>query len=125
MENMTFKHIAVNFADDVARVDFSYRQPGDPKSVAEIQEELNRVAGTTQGALLLNMATFEYFSSSFLGALVSLTKRMRREGRSFAICRLRPEPMRILRMTKLDGVVPNYPSEEEALTALMAAGGRS
>ena len=125
MENMTFKHISVNFTDDVTRVDFSYRQAGDPRSVAAIEEELDQVAGTTQGPLLLNMATFEHFSSSFLGALVSLTKRMRREGRSFAICRLRPEPMRILRMTKLDGVVPNYPSEKEALTALMPTGGRS
>jgi len=121
MESPGYRHIAVAWEKDAAIVQFRYIRRHEYGDYEAIQTELESVAGEAR-TLLLNMDAWEHISSRFVGILLSLAKRCSAEGRSFAVCRLQTEPLRILRLCKADTLISIYPSEEEARRALGIGG---
>jgi len=116
-----FRHIAWSRSDDVAIVRFRFGRRLDLVEYAEIDRELRTVADT-QGvkSVLLNLDALDHFPSRLLGTFLALAKRLSSEGRTLAVCRLRPELLRIFQLCKADALIETYASEEEARAALGA-----
>ena len=122
MDAPDFKHITVKRKDDAAIVRFRYTRRHEYGDEKALQAELEKVAGDA-GSLLLNLDALEHISSRFVGMLIALSKQCSDEDRWLALCRIRPEPLRVLRLCKADTLIHIYPSEEEARAALGIAGG--
>lgn len=99
----------------IAVVRLNFKRLRDPADANVIAQELSAIADRDDvRAVLINLAVIEHFSSSFIGVLASLRKRLSEGGRKLAVCRLRPEPLRVFRICRMDAIIPVYDSEEEA-----------
>ena len=119
MEDPKFKHIDFSQSGDVAIVRFRFVRQRNFSDYGEISRELDVVTGT-EGvrAVLLNLDVLDHFSSRLLGIFLAAAKRLSSEGRTLAVCRLRPEPLRVFRLCRADALIKVYGSEEEARAAL-------
>jgi anti-anti-sigma factor len=84
-----------------------------------LEAELTAAAGDPAvRGVVINLDALEYLTSRMLGMLTAVAHKLLGEGRAVAVCRLRPEAMRAFKLTRLDSVIPSYPTEEEAKRAL-------
>jgi len=118
------KHISCTLAGPVVVARLRFARHRSPLAYDEVAEELSRVA-EVEGvrSVLLNLEALDHVTSRLLGAMAALSKRLSAEGRSLAVCRMRPEPLRSFRVCRLDVLIPVYRTEEEARAALMGPGG--
>jgi anti-sigma B factor antagonist len=80
---------------------------------------LGLAAGSGRRRLVLNFGNVERLSSAVLGQVVALDRAVRRVGGRLALCGVRPDLSHLLTVTRLDRYLDLYPSEEEALQALL------
>jgi anti-anti-sigma factor len=119
MAHQALKHISAVLDGSVAKVSFRMSGALEFDKLDAIEKELGElIARDGVEGVVINMANIEYFGSRFLGILTALAKKLRRTGRPFALCRMRPTPLKAYNLTRLDTVIPHYASEEEALEAL-------
>ena len=115
------KHITWVVSNGLAVVRFRYERFRALEEYEEIDEEVNSAAAA-EGvrAVVVNCDVLENFPSRLLGILAGLSKKLSKDGRKLAVCRLRPEPLRVFRLTRLDTLIPVYAGEDEARAALGA-----
>ncbi|NPV77185.1 MAG: STAS domain-containing protein [Anaerolineae bacterium] len=68
--------------------------------------------------IILDFTNMEYINSKGIGLLITILIRAHREGQKIVAVGLKPHFTRIFELTRLDEVMPNYPSELEALSFL-------
>jgi len=94
----------------------------DTEEFESIHRELNAVADIEDTcAMLINFSGVEFFSSRMIGLLVALHSKLSDRGGKLVLCRLRPEPFRVLMLSKIDTLIPVFDTEEDALNALTAS----
>lgn len=71
--------------------------------------------------VVLNFKEVDYMNAAGLGALVSLNKRLRKNGGALEICCLPEQLKELMKITKLDTIISIRDSEPEALEVLQAA----
>lgn len=71
---------------------------------------------------VLDMTQVDFIDSTGLSAVISLLKMMASDG-AMAIAGAQPAVKRLLQITRLDQVLPVYPTAEEACAALVTGGG--
>ena len=73
-----------------------------------------------QGAdrLVLDFDGVSYISSTILGRLVALHRLARDRGTALALCSLRPELHDVVRLARLEDILPLYPDRAGALGSL-------
>ncbi|MBN1851664.1 MAG: STAS domain-containing protein [Pirellulales bacterium] len=67
--------------------------------------------------LVLEMDEVDILPSHLMGQLVMLQKRVLQNDGALRICHLRPRCQDALRLTRLDGILPNYDTLEDAIRA--------
>ena len=113
------KHITLELRDEVAVIRMRYARFFRFEEYDQLEEELLRAAaGAPGGKVLVNLEAVEYVTSRFIGVLAALHKKVVSGGGRMAVCRLRPETMRVFQLTRMDALIPVCPSEEEALKTL-------
>ena len=65
--------------------------------------------------LILNFGTVEFLSSSALGKMVSVNKRIKKESGSLALCSIRPTIWKAFELTGLNKQFQQFDDETEAL----------
>lgn len=111
--------IAWDVQDGVALVRFHYVSGFKFEEYDPLEAELAAVADAAGiKAIIVNMDALEYVTSRMLGALTSAAQQARQKGLRLVACRLRPEPLRAFKLTRLDSVIPLYATEDEARQAL-------
>lgn len=115
---MEHRFIALEVEERLAVVKFHYAPNFRFEDYEVIEAELNAVADADIKAMIINLDAMEYLSSRLLGMITSVAARMRESERTLVVCRLRPEALRAFKLTRLDSLIPQYPSEEEARQAL-------
>ena len=104
---------------DVALVGFHYSGFRPLADYDEVARELSALAEEEGlSAVVLNLQAYEHLPSRFLGVMVALQKELAERGCTLAACRLRPEPQRVFEMARLDELIPEYTTEDEAREAL-------
>ncbi len=96
----------------VARLHPGPRPFGDVIGVAlPMWEEMERRWATL---LVIEMDEVEFLSSSLMGELVRLYKRIAQRDGAMRLCGLRPECAEALRVCRLDEVLPTYANHHDA-----------
>ncbi len=67
--------------------------------------------------VVVDFANAGYIDSSGLGALVSLSKRIREAGGDLRLAALNEDLRTLFELTRLDALFPLYPSRDDALAA--------
>ena len=67
---------------------------------------------------VLDLSALQYFSSSALGKLVTLTRKARTADARLVLCNLTPTVEKILQVTRLGDLLISYNTESEARKAI-------
>jgi anti-sigma B factor antagonist len=75
----------------------------DEEALSQIHDQLLALADeASASALLLDFGNVDYLTSTALGTLVSLHKRLRTRGRQMTVGNLRPQVYEVFAVTRLD-----------------------
>ena len=80
------------------------------------------LANNAVRALVLDLSRVDYMSSSGLGTVVWLGKRMREAKQGFAISGLRDRVAQVFKLSGLDRILPIYPELADAEAAIEQGG---
>ncbi len=78
----------------------------DDESIKEMQNTLLDIVDTAKhDKLLLNFSEVEFLSSSFLGTLVKVHKRIREKNGELTLINIAPKILKVFKITQLDKVL--------------------
>jgi len=98
-----YRHLVVVSLGSISKVRLLNHRLSSNEEVAELANEWNSVADRADcQALLVDCADVQLLSSEELSRLISLHRRLKREGRKLVLCGLPPECRDVLRWTRLD-----------------------
>ena len=91
----------------------------DEVSIKRISDTLNETTSSKdKPQLVLDFSNVSHMSSSALGMLITLNKRIREKGGRLQLCNIQPAIFEIFVITRLNEIFPICSSREEAITAL-------
>jgi len=104
---------------DVTVVELTDRKILDEISISQIGEQLNTlVADQDRPRMVLDFATVSHMSSSALGMLITLHKRIREKKGLLALCNIQPAIYEVFVITRLNEIFTICKSRQEALDSL-------
>lgn len=90
----------------------------DQVYVSELGDELVAVVEAAEPPnILIDLDDVEFLSSSVLGKLIRLLKRIRERNGRLRLCSIRPSILEVFEITQLHKVFEIYPDADEALAA--------
>ena len=112
------QNLVVREIHGVTVVDFSGLTILDQSTVEIISQRLNElVEEKDRRRLLLEFSEVKFLSSSLLGALISLQKKIAERNGRIVITSLRPELQRVFKIAKVDRLFEFYDDEEPGLNS--------
>jgi anti-sigma B factor antagonist len=113
-----YQRIEVNEVGDVTIVRFRDRKIIEDISIQELGQELYQLIDQqNRDKLLLNFSTVEFLSSSALGKLITLEKKMKSAGGDLKLSNIKPEIFEVFKITKLNRLFDIRDDEADALAA--------
>ncbi len=113
-----YRRLEVKEVGDVTVVYFRDQKILDDLNIQELGQELNHLVEVENcKKLVLNFTTVEFLSSSALGKLITLEKKVKNTGGILKLCEIQPEILEVFTITKLDRLFKIHPSEADALAA--------
>lgn len=104
---------------DVTVVELTDRKILDESNISQIGEQLNLlVAESASPRLVLDFATVSHMSSSALGMLITLHKRVCERAGELRLCNIQPNIYEVFVITRLSEIFQISPSRQEALASL-------
>ena len=114
----TYRRLDVKEVGEVAVVRFRDQKILDDLNIQELGQELfGLVEGENRSKLLLNFSGVDFLSSSALGKLITLDKKVKAAGGMLKLCRIRPEIYEVFAITKLNRLFDIKDEEADALAA--------
>jgi len=102
---------------DVTIVSFLDFSVLDREQIDKIGEELvGLVEDQGRKRILINFEGVDYLSSTVLGKLIALHKRVAASRGELKLCGIKPGIMEVFEITKLDKVFDIYEDEDEAMS---------
>jgi len=103
---------------DVTVAYFTESQILDETKIAQLTQELTKVAERIPGGkLLLNFNDVHFMSSSVLGKLIALNKRCKADETALKLCNISPQIMEVFKITNLHRVFEIHEDEAKAISA--------
>jgi len=113
--------LKVSVEGEATIVELTDRKILDEVSIANIGEEIARLAaGSEEPKLVLDFAKVAHLSSSALGMLITLHKRIRERQGQLRLCNIQPGIYEIFTITRLNEVFQICSSRQEAIASLSA-----
>lgn len=107
---------------EVTIVELIDRKILDEASIAQIGEGLSAlVAEDVTPRIVMDFVNVGHMSSSALGMLIMLHKRVREKGGVLRLCNIRPSIYEVFEITRLSEVFKILPSREEAVREAAAS----
>jgi anti-sigma B factor antagonist len=104
---------------DIAVVELADRKILDEVNISEIGEQMNSlVADSDNPKLLVDFANVAHMSSSALGMLITLHKRIRQKEGELRLCNIQPSIYEVFVITRLNEIFEISQSRQEALESL-------
>lgn len=117
----TTANLLVQSIKDVTVVQFQESSILDALMIQEISEELNHlVEAQHQQKLLLDFMKVKFLSSSALGILVTLRKKVDANKGDLVICGMNPELRKVFKITNLEKLF-KFADDEPSAMALLGA----
>ncbi len=112
------RHLEVTEVGDVTVVRLTDRKVVDETNIQELGRELFAlVEEENRKNLVLNFAAVGFLSSSALGKLITLEKKVKAAGGKLRLSNIRPEIYEVFAITKLNKLFEIKDDEAEALAA--------
>lgn len=111
----------VNVIEDegVTIVEFTDRKILDEVNITQIGEQVNGLAARVdKPKLVLDFTTVSHMSSSALGMLITLHKRVREKSGQLRLCNIQPQIFEVFVITRLNEIFDIYSSRREAVASL-------
>lgn len=113
-----YRSLQVRTENDVVVARFTDERLTEDVAIANVGEELRSlVADENCRKLLLSFAIVTYLSTTMLGKLISISRKLNERGGELKLCKLCPNIQEIFRLTKLDHIMDIRDSESDGLTA--------
>ena len=114
----TLRHLEITDVGDVTVVRLTDRKVVDETNIQELGRELFALVEEEQRKnLLLNFSAVGFLSSSALGKLITLDKKVKAHGGKLKLSNIRPEIYEVFAITKLNKLFEIKDDEAEALAA--------
>jgi anti-sigma B factor antagonist len=115
MEQET-RRITVDKKGDYTVIGFRDTDILDQVNIHEMGKEMYAIVEGTPGIkLIVDFDGVLYLSSSALGKLISLKKKVEENSGTLKMCRIKPEIMEVFKITRLDTIFDIYPGLDAAL----------
>ena len=112
------RHLEVSEVGEVTVVRLTDRKVVDETNIQELGRELFSLVEEEQRKnLLLNFEAVGFLSSSALGKLITLDKKVKAHGGKLRLSNIRPEIYEVFAITKLNKLFEIKDNEAEALAA--------
>ncbi len=109
----------VSSAGDVTVVELTDRKILDEINITEIGRQLNALMPETEvPRMVLDFASVSHMSSSALGMLITLHKRIRERKGQLRLCNIQPAIYEVFVITRLNEIFEISQSRDEALKSL-------
>jgi len=109
----------VTVENDITVVELADRKILDEISISQIGEKLNAlVAEAERPKLVLDFANVSHMSSSALGMLITLHKRIREKKGHLRLCNIQPAIYEVFVITRLNEIFQISESRHQALDSL-------
>lgn len=113
-----YQRIEVNEVGDVTVVRFRDRKIIEDINIHELGQELYQLVDRQhRDKILLNFSSVEFLSSSALGKLITLEKKMKTAGGHMKLSNIRPEIYEVFAITRLNRLFDIRDDEADALAA--------
>jgi anti-sigma B factor antagonist len=114
----THRHLDISDVGDVTVVRLTDRKVVDEANIQELGQELfHLVEEEKRKNLLLNFSSVGFLSSSALGKLITLDKKVKANGGKLKLTNIRPEIYEVFAITRLNKLFEIKDDEAEALAA--------
>ena len=91
----------------------------DELSISRISGKLNELAGSqVKPQMVLDFANVGHMSSSALGMIITLHKRIRERGGRLQLCNIQPAIFEVFVITRLNEIFSIFSSRQEAIASL-------
>jgi anti-sigma B factor antagonist len=112
-------HLNVTTDGDATIVAFTDRKILDEINISQIGEQLNAlVARPSTPKLVLDFAAVSHMSSSALGMLITIHKRIRERNGQLRLCAIQPAIFEVFVITRLNEILKITADQKEALESL-------
>jgi anti-sigma B factor antagonist len=89
---------------------------------ARLERQVEELIGASETRVILDMAGVTHMDSAAIGSLVRCLVKLKKAGGGLRMACAQPMVDYSLKITKLDRMLPNYPSVGEAAAGFSAAG---
>ena len=114
----TYRRLDVSDVGDVTVVRFRDQKIIEDVNIQELGHELFRLVEVDErGKILLNFSNVDFTSSSMLGKLMTLDKKVKAHGGTLKLSNVCPKDRRAYAETKLDRLFEIHDDEIDALVA--------
>ena len=111
-------HVSVS-DNGITTVELTDKKILDEVSISQIGEQLNAlVAQSPSPKFVLDFAAVGHMSSSALGMLITLLKRIREKNGQLSLCGIQPSIHEVFVITRLNEIFPIFPTRGEAIRSL-------
>lgn len=111
--------LKISEENSVTVITLTDRKILDEMSIAQIGEQMTALVNQSVVAkFLLDFASVSHMSSSALGMLIQLNKRIREKKGEMRLCNIQPAIMEVFTITRLNEVFKICASKQEALDSL-------
>lgn len=109
----------ISDVDGVTLVELTDRKILDEVNISQIGEQLNvLVADADAPKLVLDFSRVSHMSSSALGMLITLQKRVREKNGQLRLCGIQPNIREVFVITRLNEIFEICDTREDALASL-------
>jgi anti-sigma B factor antagonist len=100
-----FNTITVEKRDDVSIIRFKQSDILDQINIQEIGDEMNKLVEATRGIkLVVDFKGVEYLSSTVLGKLITLKRKVDAQNGRLRLCNIKKAILEVFSITKLDTI---------------------
>ncbi len=110
------KRITVDRKGEYTVIRFKDTDILDQVNIHEMGKEMYAVVESSPGiSLIVDFQGVQYLSSSALGKLITLKRKIEEVAGTLKMCRIKPEIMEVFRITKLDTIFNIYRDLDAAM----------
>jgi anti-anti-sigma factor len=111
--------LKVTRRDDVVIAELADRKILDEVNIAQIGEQLYNLTGQQDSPkLVLDFSSVSHMSSSALGMLITLNKRLVERKGHLRLCCIQPSIQEVFRITRLNEILEIHETRQEAVASL-------
>ena len=108
--------LAISSEGGITAIEFSDRKILDEVNIMQIGDRLNALAAEAETPkFLLDFSNVAHMSSSALGVLITLHKRIREKGGQLRLCNIEPAIYEVFAITRLNEIFTICGSRQEAM----------